>query len=185
MPFPNRKQTITWAQVYKAATQLDIQLPLFHELKIRPSDPDEFKRAVRKIGVFCASYAKFKYLYDKIMYWRYKDIVKTPSVIMQKFNKLIRLKIKIKDDLFDAYDANYIPMFEFHKNNVLSNTGIGLLHSNFIRHLADCIHNANIASSHIIHLYGRERYVTHEFLEQKKKELECHVSKIESAFALS
>jgi hypothetical protein len=166
------KQKVAWAQVFKAATGLETTESLFHELYVRPSDKHEFERAVRKIGKFCEAYAKFKYLYDKIYFWKYKNIAKPPSYIMRRFNKMIHLKIDIKDTLFDAYDANYIPMFEFHKNNVLSNTGIGLLHKNFVKHLEDMIFNANLFSSHIIHLYGRERYDAHSMLERKRKELD-------------
>jgi hypothetical protein len=175
---------VTWAQVYKAATGLEISQTLFHELTVRPSDKREFEEAVRSIGEFCSCYARFKYLYDQIMYWKYNNIPKEPSFITQKFHKLLRLKIKIKDKLFDAYDDNYIPMLEFHKNNILSNTGIGLLHSNFVKHLNDLVFNANLACSHIMHLYGRERYDAHCLLEDKRKKLGNHVSKLESSLAI-
>lgn len=184
MQTSNKK--VTWAQVYKAATGLEINLPLFHELTVRPSDKREFEEAVRSIGLFCAAYSKFKYFYDQLFYWKYNNIAKEPSLVTRKFHKIIRLKIKIKDKLFDAYDANYIPMLEFHKNNILSNTGIGLLHSNFVKHLNDLVFNANLATSHIIHLYGRERYDAHSILEQKRKQLDTRnfKSKLESSLAI-
>jgi hypothetical protein len=161
-------KTFYWADVYKAANGFEIEnntlvSPLFTEISIRPKDKDEFEKAVRVVGKFCSLYGKFEYIYDTIMY-------KNKATAFD-FTELLKTKIRVENALMEAYEANYIPMFEFKKNAILSNSGIGLLHNKFKLHLENCIHNANIQISHQTYLKAHHLHESSEFLDKKREEL--------------
>lgn len=163
------KNKIFWGDVYKAATGLDVDVsntyiaPLFTEIAIRPSEKSEFEKAVRVIGRFCNMFAKFEYLYDSIMY--------KGTANPGEFSVLLKTKIRVENALMKAYDANYIPMFDFKRNSVLSNSGIGLVHNKFKAHLENCIHNANLQLSHQRYVDGTRLHATSSFLDEKRKEI--------------
>ena len=169
MPKNIVQKKIYWSDVYKAANGFEIDIsnslvgPLFTEISIRPTEKEDFENAVRVIGRFCSLFGKFEYLYDTILY-------KNKATAFD-FTELLKTKIRVENALMEAYEANYIPMFEFKRNALLSNSGIGLLHNKFKTHLDNCIHNANIQISHQTYIKGHFLRDHSDFLEQKRLEL--------------